>query len=136
MWTEIYRAKKVSNSGRYHIDGFTVPLRSPTIIFETDEVSEDFNIGLISEDYFNNEPNKPYNTTNVCRGDFYRLASRELKSRHVDIYKFDPRCYAILNTMKPLLPVQVEYANHSVIMLAFSGNSHRAWLYIENYKEI
>lgn len=138
MWTETYRAKKVTSSGRYQIDGFTAPLRSPTIIFETDDVSKDFNIGLIAEDYRNDDPaNNPYNASHIHRGDFYRLASRELKSRHTDIYKFDPRCYPILNTMKPTLPAQVEFADRSVVMLAFAGDgTHRAWLYVENFKEV
>lgn len=136
MWTEIYRAKEVANSGHYQINGFTVPLRSPTIIFETDDVSKDYIVKLISEDYIGLNPDKPYNTTNVCRGDFYRLASRELKSRAADLYKFSLECYPYLNKMKPFQHFQVELKNDSAVMLAFAGDgTHRAWLYIENYKE-
>lgn len=135
MFKEIMRAKKVGKSGRYAMPGFERPLWNPAVIFECDDVSNDFNVGLIAEDY-DLESTNPYHTSNVKRGDFYKLVSKKLKSEYHDIFRYKIDCFAILNTMKPPIPVKVKYSVGSVVIFAFAGDgTHRGWLYIESFED-
>lgn len=120
MYKEIYKAARVNNSHHYVIDGFTVPLMCPTIIYEIYTKSINPYIKIMDED----------NASPVHRGDFYNLVSKELKSRSADIYKFSlSKLYPYFNKF---LPVSVN--KESTVMLAFAGDgTQRAWVYIENY---